>query len=115
MHVKQPKKLQEQNIDNAKLLYTNRILKNSSLNERQKQVVVERLSKVDSVQKAKVVYETLRDTLKNVAKPTGSKRSLSEHVNRGSLLSLKTETEEKPANNAIVERNQRLAGISRKQ
>ena len=51
------KKLEEVNLSNAKLIYTNRVLKSDSLNERQKDKLVEAVSKVGSVEEAKLFFE----------------------------------------------------------
>jgi hypothetical protein len=52
----------EMSTSNAKLLYTNRILSSPSLNERQKENIVEAINKAGSVDEAKVIYETLQST-----------------------------------------------------
>ena len=61
--IKATKKLEEVNFSNAKLIYTNRILKSDSLNERQKEKLVEAISKVGSVEEAKIVFDTLKENL----------------------------------------------------
>ena len=53
------KHLEETNILNAKLFYKNQALSSDSLNERQKNKIVEAISKAGSVDEAKMVYETL--------------------------------------------------------
>ena len=53
------KKLEEVNLVSARLFYENQVLKSASLNERQKTHIVEAISKADSVNEAKTVYETL--------------------------------------------------------
>jgi FtsZ-binding cell division protein ZapB len=50
--------VQDVNLSNARLLYTNRTLRNSSLNERQKERIVEAISKAGSVEEAKTIHET---------------------------------------------------------
>jgi len=75
-------KLEEINLSNAKLLYTNKTLSSASLNERQKNKIVEAISKVESVEEAKVLYDTLQS-----AEGSSKKRapkSLSEVVTRSS-------------------------------
>ena len=54
--------LQTVNLSNARLLYTNRVLRNTSLNERQKEKIVEAISKAGSVSEAKTI---LRDASKH--------------------------------------------------
>ena len=75
-------KLEEVNLSNAKLLYTNRVLGSTSLNERQKIKIVEALSKVDSVEGAKVIFETLQSAVGSERKRTP--KSLSEAIQRSS-------------------------------
>mgnify|MGYP003112024933 CR=1 FL=1 len=102
-------KLDEVNFANAKLIYTNRTLKSDSLNERQKTKLVEAISKVDSVEEAKIVFETLSNNI-SARKETGPK-NLSEAVSKNSGLILKSNNENKPANANQVDRLKRLAGI----
>tara|TARA_R110000765_G_scaffold367495_1_gene457645 strand:+ start:123 stop:1127 length:1005 start_codon:yes stop_codon:yes gene_type:complete len=71
-------------LSNAHLLYTNRILTNNSLNERQKNKIVEALSKTDSIQEAKVVFETLQSAVGSVSGKARSK-SLRETIERPSV------------------------------
>ena len=72
-------KLEEVNLSNARLYYTNCVLGDSSLNERQKKSFAETISDIQTVNEAKVVYETL---LKTVAAKTikSGPESLSEAV-----------------------------------
>ena len=72
-------KLEEVNLSNARLYYTNCVLGDSSLNERQKKSFAETISDIQTVNEAKVVYETLLKTV--AAKTTKSgPESLSEAV-----------------------------------
>jgi len=107
--LKATKKLEEVNFSNAKLIYTNRILKSDSLNERQKEKLVEALSKVGSVEEAKIVFNTLKENLSS--KGNVAPRSLNEAVNKNNQLVLKSNTEKQPANQSQVDRLKRLAGI----
>jgi len=56
-------KVEQASLSNAKLLYTNQVLANNSLNERQKNKIVEALSKADSIDEAKVIFETLKNPM----------------------------------------------------
>ena len=107
-------KLQEINVNNAKLTFKNRVLESNSLNERQKKEFVEAISGVDSVEKVKVVFETLV----NSSKGGSSKKApstLSEAVskNNTSIIKSTKETTTKPTKqeNLIKKRMQLLAGI----
>ena len=55
------KELQEVNLLNAKLLYTNKIFKSKTLNESQKLRVLKAFDKATSVKEAKVIFETLNE------------------------------------------------------
>jgi hypothetical protein len=64
------KELQEVNLLNAKLLYTNKIFNAKNLNESQKLRVLKAFDKATSVKEAKVIYETLNEGM--VSKTTKS-------------------------------------------
>ena len=105
-------KLEEVNLSNARLFYTNRVLNSSSLNERQKSKIAEAISDSRSVNEAKVIYETLQSAVGSSSKKKGPK-SLSEAVNRNSPLMARRESSSS-ADTSAVQRMQRLAGISKK-
>jgi len=79
-------KLQEINLQNARLLYANRVLGDSSLNEQQKSKVAELVSKARSVDEAKMVYETLQKTMAGIQKR--APQSLAEVVTKRSSVIL---------------------------
>lgn len=64
------KELQEVNLLNAKLLYTNKIFNAKTLNESQKLRVLKAFDKATSVKEAKVIFETLNEGM--VSKTTKS-------------------------------------------
>jgi len=107
--IKATKKLEEVNFSNAKLIYTNRILKSDSLNERQKNKLVEAISKVGSVEEAKIVYDTLNENLASKSKV--APKSLNEAVSKNNPLILKSNKEKQSAGQNQVSRLKRLAGI----
>jgi len=104
-------KLVETNLTNARLYYTNQVLSNPSLNERQKGNIVEALSRADSPKQAKTIFETLRSAVGESGKR--SPKSLSEAVEKRSLLTVspKRRQERGTVEEAISSRWQRLAGI----
>jgi hypothetical protein len=61
--------LSESNIRNARLLYCNKALVDSSLNERQKQKLAEAICKAKTVEETKTLYEALRETLRAITEP----------------------------------------------
>lgn len=61
-------KLNETNLLNAKLLYTNKLFRANSLSESQKVRVLESLDRANSIREVKLVYSTLAEALK-IKKP----------------------------------------------
>ena len=100
--------LQTVNLSNARLLYTNRVLRNTSLNERQKSRIVEAISKADSVTEARTIHNTLESTVESA--PMRGPKSLSEAIHRPSSVIRATRTESKQTD-PFAERMRRLAGI----
>ena len=80
-------KLEELHAQNARLLYTNRVHENTSLNERQKNKIVEMISSARSVDEAKVIFETLQKTMAGITK-SKTPESLSEAVTKRSSVIL---------------------------
>ncbi len=104
------KALTETNTANARLLYTNKVLTNTSLNERQKIKIVEALSKASSVEEAKIIFETLQSavgTSANVKQP----QSLSEAVTRNSSTYLPKSESKKDKTSPATDRWKILAGL----
>ncbi len=98
------------NLSNARLLYTNRVLRNTSLNERQKDKIAEAISKAGSVPEAKTIFETLQSTVEST--PKRGPQSLSETINRrSSILRASSRSEAKPAD-PLSDRMKKLAGIN---
>ena len=101
------------NVSNAKLLYINKALENSSLNERQKRKIVEAISKAETTKEAKVIYETLQSTVGSTDRRAVPK-SLSEAVSRTNsslLINSQRNKENIKTSDAFSERLQRLAGL----
>jgi len=107
--LKAGKKLEEVNFSNAKLIYTNRVLNSDSLNERQKDKLVEAISKVGSVEEAKIVFETLNENLSS--KGRTAPKTLNEAMSKNSQFILKSNKEKQPANKNQIDRMRKLAGI----
>ena len=107
-------KLETMNVSNAKLLYINQALENASLNERQKRKIVEAISKAETVQEAKIVFETMNDTVATTS-DVKKDRTLSEMVSRKSSLLVAARKEQpKQDANPMYNRLQKLAGIKTK-
>ena len=104
-------KLETMNVSNAKLLYINQALENASLNERQKRKIVEAISKAETVQEAKIVFETMNDTVVTTS-DVKKEATLSEMVSRKSSLLVAARKEQTPKDaNPLFNRMQTLAGI----
>tara|TARA_R110002020_G_scaffold191758_1_gene391693 strand:- start:1079 stop:2275 length:1197 start_codon:yes stop_codon:yes gene_type:complete len=106
--------LQDVNLSNARLLYTNRVLRNTSLNERQKETIVEAISRAGSVTEARTIFDTLQSTAQ--ARPKKSPQSLSEALGRRSsatVIRASRSRHERSTSDAdpFQDRMKRLAGI----
>ncbi len=106
-------KLETMNVSNAKLLYINQALENASLNERQKRKIVEAISKAETVQEAKIVFETMNDTVVTTS-DVKKEATLSEMVSRKSSLLVAARKEQTKDANPLFNRMQALAGIKTK-
>jgi Txe/YoeB family toxin of Txe-Axe toxin-antitoxin module len=78
-------KLDETLVSNARLVYSNKTLSDASLNERQKNKIVEAIALANSTEEAKTLHETLTATVGS--NTNDGPKSLSESVNRRSNLS----------------------------
>jgi len=100
--------LNEINLLNAKLLYTNKIFKSKNLNESQKVKVLEAFDKAGTVKEAKLVFETVNTGFNS------TKKHINENLGRASKS---ISTPKAPSKKPIVEsdemvmRFQKLAGI----
>ncbi len=105
-------KFDEVQLMNAKLHYTNRALMDNSLNERQRNKIVESINNADSIEKAKIVYETLQDAVGTSKK---GQESLSEVVGKRTsssiLLKSRKTDESKDKKYDFSNRMKRLAGL----
>ncbi len=104
------KELQEVNLLNAKLLYTNKIFNAKNLNESQKLRVLKAFDKATSVKEAKVIFETLNEgmvsktaksSMVNEIKGSASKATGVIRENRQPIVEV----------DPMVARWQKLAGI----
>ena len=98
--------LNEINLLNAKLLYTNKIFKAKNLNESQKVKVLTSFDKAKNVGEVKMVFETLNEGIKV------SKNTIKEHLGSASKGTI-TPGVKKPIveSNEAFTRMQKLAGI----
>lgn len=101
--------INEVNLLNAKLLYTNNLFKKFNLNEAQKLKIVENFDRAKSLREVKLVFSTISENLnapKKVfkesfaSKATGSKSTLTEQI--------------VPEKSEFIARMQKLANINKK-
>lgn len=110
------KKLEELNLTNARLFYKNQTLCDNSLNERQKIKLVESISKADSVDEVKSVFEILVDSVGSQNLKTYEPKSLHEIIQNKDALTInyKAQKQVNDKNSIIYNRMQQLAGIAKK-
>jgi hypothetical protein len=107
-------KLEDSNLTNAILLYQNKALTSDSLNERQKQKLVEAISNADSIEEARVIFDTLQSTVGSTSRKKQPK-SLSEAVQKPSSMTLSARRERNGGQkkDPTLERWKFLAGIDK--
>ena len=104
------KELQEVNLLNAKLLYTNKIFNAKNLNESQKLRVLKAFDKATSVKEAKVIFETLNEGVVSKTTPTSMMNEIKSSASKatGFISESKNPIVEV---DPMVARWQKLAGI----
>jgi hypothetical protein len=101
--------LNEVNLLNAKLLYTNKIFKAKNLTESEKIKVLNTFDKAGTVREVKLVFETLTESLKTT---TVKKNSIKESLGSASkTISAATPKQPIIESNEAFARMQRLAGL----
>ena len=107
-------KLNETLLSNAKLIYSNKTLGDASLNERQKNKIVEAIAKARTPEEAKNLHEALNATVTS-GQDKKSPRTLSESVTRKSTLSGILPRRKQQVNESeehtFAEQMKKLAGI----
>jgi len=99
-------------VSNARLFYINEVLKNNRLNAKQKQQLTESLSEAESVDHAKMIYETLKKTLDNGSFKKNRGNTLNEVVSRPSGLLPRRAHKKGNKETDFAERMKKLAGIN---
>ena len=101
--------LNEVNLLNAKLLYTNKIFKSKNLTESEKIKVLNTFDKAETVKEVKLVFETLTESFKAT---TAKKNPIKESLGSASKT-ISTATPKQPIieSNEAFARMQRLAGL----
>jgi len=103
--------LNEVNLLNAKLLYTNKIFKAKNLTESEKIKVLNTFDKAETVKEVKLVFETLTESFKAT---TAKKNTIKESLGSASKT-ISTATPKQPIieSNEAFARMQRLAGLKK--
>ena len=110
---KYEQKLHESRLLNYKLLYTNKALSDSSLNGQQKNKIAESIDNAKTAEEVKLLYETLKSTMRDGTSSGRSPKSLSEAVDRrSSSLLLKGSRAEPKKQDDYAERMKKLAGLT---
>jgi hypothetical protein len=108
------KTINEVNLLNAKLLYTNKLFRSYNLNNEQKVKVVENLDRTSSVREVKLVYATLAESMKftGTEKKSSVKKTISEGLASKKVASTAPKKEIiTESANTMADRFKKLAGI----
>ena len=103
-------KINEVNLLNAKLLYTNKLFRNHNLNDGQKLKVVETFDRATNIREVKLVFTTLAESFDGV-RVTTKKRSVNESVASKAVASTKPKQEIVEESNDVADRFKQLAGL----
>ena len=103
--------LNEVNLLNSKLLYTNKIFKNKNLTENQKIKVLKAFDKAETVKEAKAIFETLNENLVAKTKKSNIRESLGAASKPAGVAPKRALNEGIVQEDAMVNRFKQLAGI----
>ena len=109
------KTINEVNLLNAKLLYTNKLFRSYNLTNEQKVKVVENLDRTSSVREVKLVYATLAESMKftGTEKKSSVKKTISEGLASKKVASTAPKKEIiTESANELADRFKKLAGIT---
>ena len=109
------KKLAETNLFNAKLLYTNKLLQNEQLTMRQKAQVIKQLDSAKTIREAKLVYESLSNTLAGSSSKTVNESAQGRAVLGSASRATRPASTQQSLNEGYeAERWAQLAGINKR-
>ena len=101
------------NLENAKLVYQNKALNSASLNERQKNQIVEAVQSANSVEEASMIYETIQNAVGGTADPRTRPQTLREVVQRPTSLLINAKRDNTVTKDPGMGRMLRLAGLNK--
>jgi hypothetical protein len=104
--------LNEVNLLNSKLLYTNKIFRAKNLTENQKIKVLKAFDKAETVNEAKVIFESLNENLVNKKTKSSIKESMGFASKPAGVAPKRPLTEQVVEEDAMVSRFKKLAGIN---
>ena len=103
--------LNEVNLLNSKLLYTNKIFRGKNLTENQKIKVLKAFDKAETVKQAKTIFETLNENLVAKTKKSNIRESLGAASKPAGVAPKRNLNEGIVQEDAMVSRFKKLAGI----
>jgi len=102
------------NLENAKLVYQNKALSSASLNERQKEKIVEAVQSAHSVEEATVIFETIQNAVGLTSSMRRTRpQTLREAVQRPTSLLLNSKKNNTATQDPKMGRMLRLAGLTK--
>ena len=104
--------LEKLNLENAKLVYQNKALGSTSLNERQISRIVEAVRHANSVEEARVIFETAENTVRTATDHRTRPQTLREAVTRPTSLLINRKSEATQSD-PQTDRMLRLAGLKK--
>ena len=103
-------KINEVNLLNAKLLYSNKLFRNFSLNEGQKMKVIENFDRAHNLREVKLVFSTLAESFKN----TTVKKIVKESFASKPVASTKPGKQVLSEGHELADRFKKLAGLTKR-
>jgi len=101
------------NLENAKLVYQNKALNSASLNERQKDKIVEAVQSANSVEEAAMIFETIQNAVGASLDQRTRPQTLREAVQRPVSLLLNSKKNNEATHDPKMDRMLRLAGLNK--
>jgi hypothetical protein len=101
-------KINEVNLLNAKLLYSNKLFRNFSLNENQKMKVIESFDRSSTLREVKLVYSTLAESFKM---PSVNRKPIKESFASKPIASTKPAKQVITEGTELANRFKKLAGL----
>jgi len=102
------------NLENAKLVYQNKALNSTSLNERQKNKIVDAVQSANSVEEANMIYEAIQNAVGTSQSSNGARpQTLREAVQRPASILLSSKKNNTATRDPNMDRMLRLAGLNK--